>query len=77
MRLAFAYLFASAPMPLKRVIARYVYRWDIHPTAYIGPSVLTVRHVAMGPARPSEVATSSPTSTSFVSTKVPPSGQAT
>ena len=49
MRLAFAYLFACAPMSLKRVIAKYVYKWDIHPTAYMGPSVLTVRHVAMGP----------------------------
>lgn len=49
MRLVFAYVFACAPMSLKRIIARYVYRWDIHPTAYIGPSVLTVRSVSMGP----------------------------
>jgi len=49
MRLAFAYVFAYLPMSLKRVIARRVYKWDIHPTAYIGPSVMTVRHVSMGP----------------------------
>jgi acetyltransferase-like isoleucine patch superfamily enzyme len=49
MRLAFAYVFAFLPMSLKRLVARWVYRWDIHPTAYIGPSVLTVRHLSMGP----------------------------
>ena len=49
MRLALAYVFALVPMSLKRVIAKYLYRWDIHPTAYIGPSVLTVRNVSMGP----------------------------
>ena len=49
MRLAFAYVFAFLPMPLKRLVARWVYGWDIHPTAYIGPSVLTVRHLCMGP----------------------------
>jgi acetyltransferase-like isoleucine patch superfamily enzyme len=48
MRLAFAYVFAFLPMPLKRLVARRVYGWDIHPTAYIGPSVLTVRHLSMG-----------------------------
>jgi acetyltransferase-like isoleucine patch superfamily enzyme len=48
MRLAFAYVFAFLPMSLKRLVARWVYGWDIHPTAYIGPSVLTVRHLAMG-----------------------------
>jgi acetyltransferase-like isoleucine patch superfamily enzyme len=49
MRMAFAYLFALAPLPLKRFIARHLYKWDIHPTAYIGPSVLTVRTLSMGP----------------------------
>lgn len=49
MRLALAYVFAVMPMPVKRIIARYVYKWDIHPTAYIGPSVLTIRSVSMGP----------------------------
>ena len=49
MRLAFAYVFAFVPMSLKRLIAKHVYKWDIHPPAYIGPSVLTVKHVSMGP----------------------------
>lgn len=49
MRLLFAYVFAFLPMPCKRIVARYVYRWDIHRTAYIGPSVLTVRSMSMGP----------------------------
>jgi acetyltransferase-like isoleucine patch superfamily enzyme len=49
LRLAFAYVFAFLPMPLKRFIGRWVYRWDIHPTAYIGPSVLTITHLSMGP----------------------------
>jgi acetyltransferase-like isoleucine patch superfamily enzyme len=49
MRLVFAYVFAFVPMSLKRIIAQRIYNWDIHPTAYIGPSVLTVRHVSMGP----------------------------
>jgi acetyltransferase-like isoleucine patch superfamily enzyme len=48
-RLALAYVFAVVPMSLKRIIARYLYGWDIDPTAYIGPSVLTVRHVSLGP----------------------------
>jgi acetyltransferase-like isoleucine patch superfamily enzyme len=49
MRLALAYVFAFLPMSLKRIVARHIYGWDIHPTAYIGPSVLTVRHVSLGP----------------------------
>jgi acetyltransferase-like isoleucine patch superfamily enzyme len=49
MRLAFAYVFAALPMSMKRVVARRIYKWDIHPTAHIGPSVLTVRNVSMGP----------------------------
>jgi acetyltransferase-like isoleucine patch superfamily enzyme len=47
--LAFAYAFAFLPMSLKRIVARHVYKWELHPTAYIGPSVLTVRNVSMGP----------------------------
>jgi acetyltransferase-like isoleucine patch superfamily enzyme len=49
MRLAFAYLFAVLPMRLKRIVAKHVYQWDIDPTAYIGPSVLTVERLSMGP----------------------------
>ncbi len=49
MRLAFAYVFAFLPMSLKRIVAKWIYKWDIHPTAYIGPSVLTIRYLSMGP----------------------------
>ncbi|HEY6472163.1 MAG TPA: hypothetical protein VIY26_04665 [Acidimicrobiales bacterium] len=49
MRLVFAYIFAFLPMPIKRIVAKWVYKWDIDPSAYIGPSVLTVDHVSMGP----------------------------
>jgi serine acetyltransferase len=48
MRFAFAYVFAFLPMPMKRIVARWIDKWDIHPTAHIGPSVLTVRHLSMG-----------------------------
>ena len=34
---------------LKRIVARHVYKWDIDPTAYIGPSVLTIERLSMGP----------------------------
>lgn len=49
LRLAFAYVFAFLPMRLKRLIGKWVYQWDIDPTAYIGPSVLTIDHLSMGP----------------------------
>jgi acetyltransferase-like isoleucine patch superfamily enzyme len=49
MRLVFAYVFAFLPMPIKRIVAKWVYGWDVHPSAYIGPSVLRIRHVSMGP----------------------------
>ena len=49
MRLAFAYVFAFLPMRLKRIVAKRVYKWDIDPTAYIGPSVLTIRRLTIGP----------------------------
>jgi acetyltransferase-like isoleucine patch superfamily enzyme len=48
-RLVLAYVFAFLPMPLKRFIGRWIYGWDIHSTAYIGPSVLTVDRLSMGP----------------------------
>jgi acetyltransferase-like isoleucine patch superfamily enzyme len=37
------------PQPLKRWIARAVFGWDIHPTARIGPSLLLVAKLTMGP----------------------------
>jgi acetyltransferase-like isoleucine patch superfamily enzyme len=49
MRFAFAQIFAFLPMPIKRLVAKWIYKWDIHPTAYIGPSVLTVKTLTMGP----------------------------
>jgi len=37
------------PQRLKHVFARRVLGWDIHPTAYIGRSLVQVRKVTMGP----------------------------
>jgi acetyltransferase-like isoleucine patch superfamily enzyme len=48
-RLLFAFVFAFLPMRVKRFVAKWIYKWDVDPTAYIGPSVLTVRHLSMGP----------------------------
>lgn len=49
LRLALAYVFKFLPMSLKRIVAKWIYKWDIHPTAYIGPSVLVIDEVSMGP----------------------------
>jgi acetyltransferase-like isoleucine patch superfamily enzyme len=49
LRLALAYVFKFLPMSLKRIVAKWIYKWDIHPTAYIGPSVLVIDEVTMGP----------------------------
>jgi acetyltransferase-like isoleucine patch superfamily enzyme len=37
------------PTSLRRLMARRVRDWDIHPTAYIGRSVILVRSLSMGP----------------------------
>ena len=37
------------PQRLKHAYARRVLGWDIHPTAYIGRSLIQVRKVTMGP----------------------------
>jgi acetyltransferase-like isoleucine patch superfamily enzyme len=37
------------PGPLRAELARKVLGWDIDPTAYIGRSVIMVKHVTMGP----------------------------
>src|SRR5687768_12753002 len=37
------------PQRLKHVFARRVLGWDIHPTAFIGRSLIQVRKVTMGP----------------------------
>jgi acetyltransferase-like isoleucine patch superfamily enzyme len=37
------------PSRLKRHVGRLLFGWDIDPTAYIGRSVILVRHLSMGP----------------------------
>jgi carbonic anhydrase/acetyltransferase-like protein (isoleucine patch superfamily) len=37
------------PSRLKRRLGRWLLGWDVHPTAYIGRSVILVEHLAMGP----------------------------
>jgi carbonic anhydrase/acetyltransferase-like protein (isoleucine patch superfamily) len=49
MRLLPALLMVVLPSSLRRLVARRVLGWDIHPTAYIGRSVILVGHVSMGP----------------------------
>ncbi|HWF56526.1 MAG TPA: hypothetical protein VG223_17940 [Solirubrobacteraceae bacterium] len=49
MRLAIALLMIVLPQRLKHEIARRVLGWDIAPTAYIGPSIIVVKKLTMGP----------------------------
>jgi acetyltransferase-like isoleucine patch superfamily enzyme len=49
MRFVWAGLMVVLPAPLRRELGRRLLGWDIHPTAYIGRSVILVRHLAMGP----------------------------
>ena len=37
------------PSRFKRHLARMLFGWEIHPTAYIGRSIVLVRHLTMGP----------------------------
>jgi acetyltransferase-like isoleucine patch superfamily enzyme len=37
------------PSSLKRRIGRVAFGWDIHPTAYLGPSLILVSKLTMGP----------------------------
>ncbi|MGN6252650.1 MAG: acyltransferase [Marmoricola sp.] len=37
------------PQRLKHLLARHVLHWDVHPTAYIGRSIVRVGHLSMGP----------------------------
>jgi acetyltransferase-like isoleucine patch superfamily enzyme len=37
------------PASLRRLIATRILGWDVHPSAYIGRSLIVVRHVTMGP----------------------------
>jgi carbonic anhydrase/acetyltransferase-like protein (isoleucine patch superfamily) len=49
MRRLFALLMVVLPSSLKRLVGRRLLGWDIHPTAYIGPSLILARKVTMGP----------------------------
>jgi acetyltransferase-like isoleucine patch superfamily enzyme len=49
MQRLWAILFVVLPSPLKRRVGRLVFGWEIHPTAYIGPSFILVRRLEMGP----------------------------
>lgn len=49
MRLIIALLMVPLPSWLKRLIGRRMLGWDVHPTAYIGRSVILVRRLSMGP----------------------------
>ncbi len=49
MQLVWALLVCYLPSPLARRVARVALGWDIHPTAYLGRSVIRVGHVTMGP----------------------------
>lgn len=49
MRLVMALLMVLLPSSSKRFIGRRFLGWDIDPTAYIGRSIIIVRHLSMGP----------------------------
>jgi acetyltransferase-like isoleucine patch superfamily enzyme len=49
MRFLWAFLLVVLPAPLRAELGRRVFGWDIHPTAYLGRSIILVRHVSMGP----------------------------
>ena len=49
MRLVWAFLMIVLPSGIKRRVANRFLGWDIHPTAYLGRSVVLVKHVSMGP----------------------------
>ena len=49
MRRLLAMLVIVLPQRLKRLVGRLLLGWDIHPTARIGPSVILVRRLTMGP----------------------------
>jgi acetyltransferase-like isoleucine patch superfamily enzyme len=49
MRRLLALLLVVLPSTLRRRVGRAVFGWDIHPTAYLGPSLLLVSKLTMGP----------------------------
>jgi acetyltransferase-like isoleucine patch superfamily enzyme len=48
-RLVWALCMVVLPSRLKRHLGRWLFSWDIHPTAYLGRSVILVRRLSMGP----------------------------
>lgn len=49
MRLVLAFCMLVLPSRIKGYLGRRLLGWDIHPTAYIGRSVILVDHLSMGP----------------------------
>lgn len=49
MRRVWAVLQVALPWPVKRRLGKWFLNWDVHPTARIGPSIIMVRHLSMGP----------------------------
>lgn len=49
MRRLLALLIVFLPSSLKRRVGGRVFGWDVHPTAYIGPSLILARRLTMGP----------------------------
>jgi acetyltransferase-like isoleucine patch superfamily enzyme len=49
MRRILAYLMLLMPPRLRRMVGNRVLGWDVHPTAYLGRSVILVGRVVMGP----------------------------
>jgi acetyltransferase-like isoleucine patch superfamily enzyme len=49
MKFHWAVMMLLLPMSLKRRVGRRFFGWDIHPTAHVGPSLIMVRHLTVGP----------------------------
>jgi acetyltransferase-like isoleucine patch superfamily enzyme len=49
MQLVFALLLVLLPGSLRRLVARRVLGWDIHPTAHLGRSLIVAKKVSLGP----------------------------
>jgi acetyltransferase-like isoleucine patch superfamily enzyme len=49
MRRLLALLIVVLPSSLRRRVGRALLGWDVHPTAYIGPSLILVSRLTMGP----------------------------
>jgi acetyltransferase-like isoleucine patch superfamily enzyme len=49
MRLAWACCMCVLPSRLRHLVGRLIFGWDIHPSAYVGRSVILVPRLTMGP----------------------------